>query len=162
MPAVSDSSPLILLSAIGQLDLLHRLFGEVVIPTAVWREVVEAGRGRAGAAEIARVGWVRRQALPGGILPPRLALLDRGEAEVIALAGALPPGTTVVLDDLPARRMAGALKLSVTGTGGVLVLAKQEGLITEVRSSLGALRAAGLYLNDAAADLLLFLAGERS
>ena len=162
MPAVSNSSPLILLSVINQLDLLHRLYGEVGVPPAVWQEVVEAGRGRAGATEIARLGWVRRQELPGGSLRPSLAGLDRGEAEAIALADALPRDTALVLDDLPARRMAAGLGLSVTGTGGVLVLAKQEGLIAEVRPLLVALRAAGLYLSNAAARRLLDLAAERS
>lgn len=162
MPAVSNSSPLILLAAIEQLDLLHRLYDEVLVPPAVWREVAEAGQGRAGAAEIARLGWIRRRELQRGRVPPALARLDRGEAEAIALAVTLPRDTPIVLDDRRARRVAAELGLSVTGTGGVLVLAKQECLIVEVRSLLVALRDAGLYLSDTAAQALLHSAGERS
>jgi hypothetical protein len=49
---VSDSSILILLSAIGRLELLRDFFGQLVVPPAVWREVVEQGRGRLGVHEI--------------------------------------------------------------------------------------------------------------
>lgn len=53
MPLViSDSSTLIHLARIGRLDLLQRFFESITIPPAVWREVVEQGRGRAGAIEI--------------------------------------------------------------------------------------------------------------
>lgn len=161
MPAVSDSSPLILLAAIDQLDLVHLLYGEVFVPPAVWQEVVDAGAGRAGAAEIARVPWLRRRALPATTEPPpTVERLDLGEAEAIALVVTFPRETAIVLDDLPARRVAKKLGLNVTGTGGVLVLAKQEGLIAEFRPLLVALRTAGLYLSDAAAGQLVELAGE--
>ena len=63
MPGVvSDSSTLIHLSAIGRLMLLQRFYGQVLIPPAVWREVVEEGRGRPGAREVedaVRAGWLK-------------------------------------------------------------------------------------------------------
>ena len=49
---VSNSSPLIFLSAVSDLHLLQRIFGVVTIPQAVWREVVIEGEGLAGASEI--------------------------------------------------------------------------------------------------------------
>jgi len=69
MPAVSDSSPLILLAAVGRLDLLHRIYGKVVVPPTVWREVVEAGSGRPGTADVPRLDWIRRQPLEGDGYP---------------------------------------------------------------------------------------------
>ena len=45
---ISDSSTLIHLAAIGRLALLEQFFKRVTVPPAVWREVVEQGRGRAG------------------------------------------------------------------------------------------------------------------
>jgi len=71
-----------------------------------------------------------------------------------------PRSVPIILDDLPARRTAARLGLSVTGTAGVLVLAKQEGLVREFKPLLRELRAAGLYLSDAAADRFLDLADE--
>jgi predicted nucleic acid-binding protein len=52
MFVVSDASPLISLSAVGQFELLRRLYSQVTIPTAVYQEIVLAGRGRAGAADV--------------------------------------------------------------------------------------------------------------
>jgi predicted nucleic acid-binding protein len=72
MPSViSNSSPLISLSAIQRLDLLRDFFGTVVVPPAVWREVVEEGQGRAGAAEVETAsseGWVRVETFSNDLL----------------------------------------------------------------------------------------------
>lgn len=64
-PAIRDSSTLIHLARIGRLGVLRSLFGEVLVPTAVWREVVEEGAGRPAAAEVAKAhaeGWMGRAA----------------------------------------------------------------------------------------------------
>jgi predicted nucleic acid-binding protein len=53
---VSDSSPLIALARVGQLHLLQILFGEVLVPGAVWDEVVQVDRPEV--AEIQSAGWV--------------------------------------------------------------------------------------------------------
>ncbi len=87
MSAISDSSALILYSAIDRLDLLHDLYGEVVVPPAVWDEVVVQGAGRLGAADVATSRWIRRRPLPvSASTRARFPSLDRGEAEVIVLA----------------------------------------------------------------------------
>jgi len=59
--AVSDSSTLIHLAALSRLDLLQTFFDSVLIPPAVWREVVGEGRGRAGADDVVQAeqeGWL--------------------------------------------------------------------------------------------------------
>lgn len=58
---ICNSSILIALSAIGQLDLLRkRCKGtKLVIPTAVWKEVVEEGKGRSGVQEVATANWIK-------------------------------------------------------------------------------------------------------
>ena len=48
--AVVDSTPIIALALVGKLDLLQRLYGQVVIPPAVQREVLAGGPGAAGRA----------------------------------------------------------------------------------------------------------------
>ncbi len=66
MVVISNSSPLINLSIIGRLNLLERKFSEIVIPKAVWREVVVDGIGKPGAKEVARFrfsGKLYRRAL---------------------------------------------------------------------------------------------------
>jgi predicted nucleic acid-binding protein len=55
MTAVSNSSVLIALSSIGLLELIHQRFPDgVIIPQAVWREVVETGAGRVGSEQVAK------------------------------------------------------------------------------------------------------------
>lgn len=61
MIVVADSSPLIALCRIGRLELLHDLFGQLVIPDAVWLEVVASHPGKAGAAEILATAWIGQQ-----------------------------------------------------------------------------------------------------
>ena len=59
---ISDSSTLIHLASIGRLALLKAFYGQVVVPPAVWREVVEQGKGRAGAGEVEQArqaGWIK-------------------------------------------------------------------------------------------------------
>jgi predicted nucleic acid-binding protein len=88
--AISNSSTLLNLAIIGRLSLLREFHEKIIVPPAVWREVVTEGRGRAGAAEVEAArqsGWI-------DVIPPQdrevLKLLKRdlddGESEAIALA----------------------------------------------------------------------------
>lgn len=154
MPIVSDSSGLILFAAVGRLDLLQLLFREVRIPVAVWDEVVARGGRRPGAAEVERSPWIRVEA---GLGSERVEFsgLGRGEAAAIRLATALRPSDGLLLDDQDARRAARAMGLRVTGSAGVLLLAKGRGFIPAVEPLLSQLRVAGLYLSDAVARDIL-------
>ena len=82
---ISNSSTLIHLSSIGRLELLREFFGKIVIPQAVWEEVVAEGRGRAGAEEVRRArseGWVEVSTVSNEPLVRLLERdLDRGEEE---------------------------------------------------------------------------------
>jgi predicted nucleic acid-binding protein len=157
LAAVSNSSPLILLAKCGRLDLLRGVYGLLVVPPAVKDEVV-APPPRAG-AEIQVLSWLRVQA-PGDsdLLRSLKDDLDLGEAEAVALAFELQEA--VILDDRPARRRARSLGLAVTGTAGVLVVAKQRGIVSVVHPLLDELRAAGLRLGDEAYQAVLEAAGE--
>jgi predicted nucleic acid-binding protein len=65
---VSDASALIDLARIGELDLLRRLYGELLIPEAVWQEVVIEGAGQPGAEEVRAASWIERAHVePGGM-----------------------------------------------------------------------------------------------
>lgn len=143
---VADSGPLIALATIGQLDLLKAIYDEVLVPPAVIREVVEAGAGGPGAAEIDGAAWLRRVSVDS---PPEALLLQElgpGEAEVIAVASQRG-GACVLLDERQARRIAElAYRLTVRGTVGTLVVAKRRGLVSEIRPLLEALRTSGYFL----------------
>jgi uncharacterized protein len=134
--AVSDSSPLIHLAKIEVLSLISRLYSRVLIPAAVWREVVEESDGRPGALEMQRAvaaGWMVKQPAENKALVIALRqTLDTGEAEAIPLATELQP-EVVLLDDKLACQMARRLGVPVTGTLGVLLRAKQVGLVEELK-----------------------------
>lgn len=87
---VSNSSTLIHLSAIGRLVLLKDFYGQIIIPPAVWKEVVEQGKGRAGAIEVGNAGetgWIEVISPEDTTLSSLLQRdLDEGEAEALALA----------------------------------------------------------------------------
>jgi predicted nucleic acid-binding protein len=160
---VSDSSPLVTLAAVGRLDLLRALFTTVLIPDAVYREVVTHGEGRAGATEVSDASWIRRASVENTPLVRALALsLDVGEAEAIALA-LERDADLVLLDERRGRQQAERMGLTITGTLGVLVEAKRQNLIAEIRPILDALRAeADFWIADALYQRTLDLAGENS
>ena len=63
MKVVSNASPLINLARIGQLALLPRIFGGLLVPEAVWQEVVVGGQGQPGAEEIRLADWIEQTAV---------------------------------------------------------------------------------------------------
>jgi predicted nucleic acid-binding protein len=84
---VSDASPLVSLARLGHLELLHALYGDVLVPEAVWQELVVQGAGQPGAAELGRAPWIRRCTVGNRPLVEALwQHLGAGEAEAIALA----------------------------------------------------------------------------
>ena len=137
---VSNSGLLIALAAIGKLNLLKDLFGQVCIPAAVYDEVVVHGAGQPGAAETAGAAWITTLPVTGR-LPVNLLRdeLDAGESETIVLAQELR-AAYVLMDDAVARRKAQLIGLPVTGTLGVLLMAKALNLIPAVKPALDDLR----------------------
>jgi len=139
---VADASILIGLSTIGQLNLLWERFpGGILIPPAVWREVVEQGGERPGARAVAEADWITvRDVTALEIVQLLKTELEAGETEAIALAHQVD-ADTVLLDERDARRAARQLNLSVLGTVGILIWARRTGRITSLRCALDALQA---------------------
>lgn len=142
MPAVvSDASVLICLGAVQQLQLLKEFYGEVLVPNAVWLEVTAAGP-RAGVSETLNgfeQGWLTVQKPDNRQLVSSLQTsLGAGEAEAIALASQLQAGL-LLIDESDGRNHAKALGLTVVGTVGVLLRAKQVGKLQELKPVLDTL-----------------------
>ena len=152
MVVVSNSSPLIAFADIGQLGLLPAIFGSILIPPAVAAEIAPS------IADLPH--WLHveglKQSIPG-ILVQRS--LGAGEREALAL-GIEAAAERLLLDDLPARRIARSLNLSVTGTIGVLLVAKRHGLIVSVRPHLDALVRESFFVGSGLYEEVLQLAGE--
>jgi predicted nucleic acid-binding protein len=156
---ICNTSPLLYLFQIGQLALLQLLYGEVCVPLAVEEEL------RAGAAlgfstpELSELTWLRVERLRDRSLLPAIVDLGEGEAEAIALALS-NPGSLLILDDSLGRKVAHQRRLTYTGTLGILVRAKQEGLLSRVTPVLEALRRTTMYLSPELIAHVLQEAGE--
>jgi len=155
---ISNTSPLFYLHAIGQLDLLRELFGQIVTPPAVVAELAAGAAKGHDVPDIAELPWFE-------VRPPSETTtlegedLGAGETEAIAL-GLEIPGSLLLLDDLSARQVAVARALRVTGTLGVLVQAKNEGYLTTVTPVVKALAKTTMHMSDGLLHLVLTEAGE--
>ena len=150
MIVVSDASPLINLARIGRLDLLRLLYETLLIPEAVWQEVVINGAGQPGSAEVRAADWIHKEAIANGPLVRALRqTLGAGEAEAIVLA--LEADAALLLMDERLGRVAAERQgIRCMGLVGVGLEAKHGGLITSVKSFLDALReVAGFHLHEA-------------
>jgi predicted nucleic acid-binding protein len=158
---VCDSSPIIGLSAVGKLSLLQQLYGKILIPGSVAREIAAGGSGQPGADDLQASDWITIQTVGDSVLLRALdGELDRGEAEAIALAVEVR-AELLLVDERRARRVAARLGLGIVGVLGVLVEAKGRGLLSEVRPVLDDLvTQAGFRIRGGLYDLVLRAAGE--
>ncbi len=164
--AISDSSTLIHLAAIGRLELLKAFYGKIFITPAVWNEVVEEGKGRSGAQEIVEAhtaSWIEILAPANESVVRLLAReLHKGEAEAIALA-IERQAAIIFLDELEARRVADMYGLRKTGVIGILIRAKLEDKVNSLRSELDRLRNdAGFWIREDLYQQVLREVGEAS
>jgi uncharacterized protein len=161
MIVVSNTSPLTNLAAIGQFDLLERLYARLHIADGVWAELGSEGRHCPGRDEVSAADWIERHAVRNQDLVTALQRdLHQGEAETIALA--LEIGADLVLlDEKEARHLAQRLGLRFIGVVGLLIEAKTKGHIAKVRPCLDKLRQeAGFYLSDSVYRHAMMLAQE--
>ena len=129
MIVVSDSSVLSALAAIGELDLLPKLFGKITVTATICRE---AGHRNApqGLRELfsSIPSWLEVVPDPSPYLE-ETATLDPGEASAITLVWQNRPTSLLILDEKRGRKVASALGLKITGTAGLLMEAAATGLI---------------------------------
>jgi len=166
MLVIANTTPLILLAKRGLFPLLQYFYGKICLPSAVWREVVDEGEGRAGARETEAAwstGWIEVLQLQDPKVAQQLRAtlgLGTGESEVIALARELS-ADLLLLDDDHAVRRARELGFVVRRTPGLLALAKEQGHITTVKEHLAALQAEGLWLSPQVYHRILQDVGEK-
>src|SRR5689334_1827613 len=119
---ISDTSCFIILANIGELELLHQVYGQITTTPEI---VTEYGEPLPGWVKIATVKDKYKQQL--------LEMqIDKGESSAIALAMETP-NSTIILDDIKARKIAEQLGLTYTGTIGVIIKAKLNGIISSIK-----------------------------
>ncbi len=148
MVIVSDTSPIINLAIIGHLDLIPRLFHKVILPQAVFDEIVLDGAGLPGAEEIRQATWVEIKACQNTALISLLSQeLDPGESEAIALALEIHADFILMDEDL-GRRIALRYHLQPLGVLGILLRAKSEGFIAAIKPCMDDLiQQAGFFIH---------------
>lgn len=160
MIVVSDTSPISNLAAIDQLELLQQIYGSVIIPTAVYQELINSGDTDPAVLAIKTVNWIETCSATNITLLQTLQNnLDIGEAEAITLAIELN-AERLIIDERRGRNEAIRLGLQVTGILGILLAAKQQGLIPLIQPLLDDLIANGFWIREQLYAELLQLAGE--
>jgi len=133
---ISDTSCFIILSNIGEMDLLCKVYSEVVTTPEI---VVEFGEELPDWVVISKVKDITRQ---------RVLELQIGKGESSAIALALEtPNSTVILDDYKARKVASSLNLPCIGTIGVIVKAKLLGIIPSIKPILDKMKSTNFRLS---------------
>lgn len=137
---VSNSSPLMNLAIIGELDILRKLFGVVIVPQEVWDELTIEGKDKLGTDDILQADWICFESVVNRSLFVSLNIeLDIGESAAIALA-VEQKADLILLDETEARNVAEFYGLRKTGVIGLLIRAKQNQLISQIRPLMEALQ----------------------
>ncbi|ODS29840.1 MAG: hypothetical protein SCARUB_05058 [Candidatus Scalindua rubra] len=151
MIVVADSGPLIHLSIIGQFFLLKEYLNNVLIIPQVYEEVVTQGKGRPGDSELRQAikdGWVKVESVTDLALVQGLTSDNISETDAAVVACALEKKANIVLaDDSGVRELTESEGLSVIGSVGILVYARQNGLIKNLKTLLHDLVTAGFHLD---------------
>jgi uncharacterized protein len=141
MLVVSNTSPILNLAIVGQLELMYQQFETVQIPPAVLSEL-KVQEDRPGSKEIQaalKAGWIQVRAVNSlSSIKLLQQTLDKGEAEAIALAMEMQADWTL-LDERDGRKVAKSLGLRVTGVLGILLRAKHKGELHSLSEAIDAL-----------------------
>ena len=145
---ISNATPLINFSMIGELGILKQLFNTIVVPEAVWHEIVIKGEAYPSAGAIRQSDFLSRQRISNTMLFHTLSMnLSAGETETIVLA-IERNAQLVLLDELEARSVAKHFRLKFMGSIGCLIEAKQRGIIPQIRSYLDRMKSSAKFWVD--------------
>ncbi len=139
MIVVSNTSPIFYLSCINYLELLRQLYGEIIIPIAVFNEITNIGNTDISATIVPTLTWIKPQQVTNQNFVTQLTVdLDPGEAEAIALAIEVN-ADRLIIDERLGRRIATQSGIQIIGVLGILIAAKQRNLIDILKPLLDSL-----------------------
>jgi hypothetical protein len=161
MIVVSNTTPLIGLASIQRFGLLHQIFGKIYIAQAVYDEAVVSGREVGGAKqEVSTATWIETVKVKDRLaVEVLLDELDLGEAETIVLAREMS-ADWVLMDEKKGRRKLSQLGIQKIGTVGILLKAKEAGLLPIIRPDLEQLRQQSFSISQRVIDAVLQQAKE--
>ena len=156
---IVDTSPIFYLHRLGYLYLFEKLYGEIVVSHAVVVELEKGGKLGEDVPNTASYNWIKMKKVAIPAFIKMIPDLGQGEAEVLAL-GCEMSEPLLVIDNGLARKIAKLQKFRFTGTAGVLLRAKKEGYITNIKQIIERLKDVGFYLSRELIVDILKMAGE--
>lgn len=149
MIIISDTSVISNLIYIDQLEILQKLFSEIIIPEAVNREVLALDAFSVDLSIYKAANWIKVQNPINKELEKKLyEVLDEGESAAIALAYELS-ADYLAIDEKAGRRTAESLGIKIIGLIGILLRAKERRLIDKIKPFLDQLiKEAGFYIGE--------------
>ncbi len=158
MVIISDTSPITNLIQIGRLGLLRALFNKIIIPELVYQELILIP---GQLIVLSEADWMEIRGLSDKTPFTQLSTqLDKGEAEAIALCMELN-ADLLIIDEFKGRKIAEKHGLKLTGLLGILLRAKEKGLLVAVKPEMDRLKsAAGFRIHPKLYLDILILAGE--
>jgi predicted nucleic acid-binding protein len=157
---VVNTTPLIALSHIGQLDILKKMYGEILIPNAVYNELSAKPDSICKIEVDNSKDWIMVEEIKNQMAKSMYKTqLHEGEVEVMILSQEVN-ADLVIIDDANAKKHAKYLKLPVTGTLGVLIKAKQNGYVDKLKPMLQMMIENGIYISQDLVKLCLKQVGE--
>ncbi len=143
---VSNTTPIISLLKVGKLEILKELYQEIFIPYEVYLEI-EAGKNKEYYIDLTKEKWIRIVKIQSEKSLLFFLDLDKGEAEAIVLANETN-ADLIILDETLGRFHAKHIGLNVTGTIGILLKAKENGIIDKIKPILNELSQKGIWLSE--------------
>ncbi|MEP6582836.1 MAG: DUF3368 domain-containing protein [Ginsengibacter sp.] len=145
---VSDTSCIGYLIQINCLNLLKLIYGQIIIPEAVNKEILRLEIKGHNLSEFKSSAWIKIYKSDNlSNVSQYQHLLDKGELEAISLAVDLK-ADLIIIDEKLARIVATSMGFEITGLVGILITAKNMGLISSVKDSLNKVMSAGCRISN--------------
>lgn len=157
MILVADASALIALATCNSLDLLEALFGNVLVPEAVYEEVAAQGKPQSARLRSYLQGKVRAVDMQHFIYLDAFA--DAGETQAMLLYKEVA-ADYLLIDDRRGRKVAKINQIKTVGSMGVLLQAKRAGIISHVAPLIELITASPIFMSENLIQTVLELAGE--
>lgn len=156
---IFNTSPIQYIYQIGLIHILEELYRKVYVPNEVSDEIEKGIYEGVDLPDIRHAGFVEILDAKATYLSSVVRDLGKGETAVI-LHGLENSRSTIVVDDFLARKVALELEIRFTGTAGILIAAKNKGLIQSINPYLDLLTKLGFYLPPKHKSLILKKANE--
>ncbi len=155
MILIADSSALVALAIINRLEVLEKLFGKVYVPRAVYDEISQENKSESYKLK----KYCKNKVLDIQSNANFNITLGKGESEAIVLYTE-QNADFLLCDDKKAKKFAQNFGLKVIGSLGILLKAKEVGLINEITPLIEILRGSRIFIDDKTYTLVLRMAGE--